>query len=213
MHAFPTELRRRVRKAFRARNLHHFFDYRKGWAPMTFDAFAAIRGAKGKERWGAAGFAIALLVAPALPVLLGSTQLAEIGEGSRWFDLSLGMSLLVWPVILESPGRSSRRRGQTESVFELTPAPTNERTGKAAFWVLTLFELAAVAVVVFAWTAVDISILRGALWGIALAGTADIVASLLTIVLCNREGVPLGYEGVITRRERRARAAAARAAK
>jgi hypothetical protein len=155
----------------------HFVRYRHETSALTLDA--TIRIARGPRRGWATLVLVLVLLLPALQVFAGTDQLGN--------PKALGVSALIWTIVLEMPGRAHRRGA--------SPLPSRK-------W---FFGLTAIEILVFcllnvghdpplANAVAGSRFLSGVAWGAGLASAADLGRSLAAFLLRLRRGEPLYSE-------------------
>ncbi|HEV3035915.1 MAG TPA: hypothetical protein VGX72_14140 [Solirubrobacteraceae bacterium] len=158
----------------------NFLRFRFEYASLVWDCLAT--GCSNKFHWHAR--ALAFLTLP--PLLFLPAAILIIGAHPFGNAYSFGAAIILWPFILEVPGRQVR---------QAVADGTAMSPGSFDFFFFVVFTTIAIAAQVALLFVLDTKhlshVLLGAVWGIALAGGLDCARTALASVLAGTEGYPL----------------------
>jgi hypothetical protein len=160
----------------------NFVRRRFEYAALVFDCTKATRSAA--FRWHARVFAIPLAIL-LLAIPFGVLWAGEESFGNRY---AFGITLLLWPVILEAAGWERRQADASDE----PPVAAARKFDMALFVGVTVIGLIAPGAL-HRWGS-DLSghgVWRGILWGVAVAAGIDFSRSLITFIVSSFDGWPL----------------------
>jgi hypothetical protein len=158
-----------------------FLRFRFEYAALVWDCLATC--GSNAFRWHAR--LTALLGLPFL--LLLPAAILVVGAHPFGNPYAFGASLILWPFVLEIPGRMLRQAEISGNRHVEDPTHFDF----FLFVIFTILALAAALTLLFVNVAKLTNIELGLLWGVALAGGLECARTAVTSILATTEGYPL----------------------
>jgi hypothetical protein len=168
-----------------------FLRLRFEFASLVWDAWRAFW--ENRPPWHAR------LACIPVAVFMLALPVAVLWAGNKPFgdEFAFGLTLLVWPILLEAPSWSLRQSDARRSISGVPDAPLTAASGFDVFRYILLTAIGIATPVMLNFFASDVArkefgqVWLGVLWGIAIAAGIDLARTIVALFLAVTRGYPM----------------------